>query len=333
MRILFIGGTRWVGKTMVRTALDRGHTVTLFNRGQTSGGIPDGVERVVGDRATDLGRLEGAWDAVVDTCGYLPIVVKKSVDALRNRVGRYLFVSSISVLDAGATLGCDEDGPRHTMDDPWTETFSMEHYGALKAKCEDVVLDAFGDRGLVIRPGLIVGPGDYSDRFTYWPVRFSRGGRIVAPDRPRQPVQFIDVRDLAEFGVGTLEDARTGAYLATGPAEAMHLAAFLQAVRSTVGSVAEIVWAPAEILERHAVEPWSDLPLVLPYSGSDDGMAGVSIRKALDHGLLLRPLAETSADTLRWYRERGDDALKVGLTPEREAAILADLGAGTDRPA
>lgn len=324
MRILFLGGTRWVGKEMVADARLRGHSVTLFNRGQTAADPPAGVEVVHGDRATDLGRLEGTWDAVVDTCGYLPVIVKRSVEALRGRVGRYLFVSSISVLDAGERRGLDESGPRHTMEDPWTETFQMEHYGALKAICEDVVADAFGDDALVVRPGLIVGPGDYSDRFTYWPVRFARGGTVVAPDRPDQPVQFIDVRDLAAFGVRCLEEARGGAYFVTGPAKPMDLEGFLTGIREAVGSNNPITWVPVETLERHAVEPWSDLPLVLPYSGSDDGMSCVRLDRALGHGLTLRPLAETAADTLRWYQNRGDDELKTGLTAEREAAVLAD---------
>lgn len=325
MRLLFIGGTRWVGKTMVADALARGHSVTLFNRGQTAGEVPKEAQVVIGDRATDLGRLEGTWDAVVDTCGYLPVVVKRSVAALRGRVGRYLFVSSISVLDAGQRRGLDESGPRHTMEDPWTETFQMEHYGALKAVCEDVVGDAFGEGALIVRPGLIVGPGDYSDRFTYWPVRFSRGGSVVAPNRPDQPVQFIDVRDLSAFGVRCLEEARSGAYFVTGPARSMDLRRFLTEVRNAVGSDSPIAWVPAEVLERHAVEPWSDLPLVLPYSGSDDGMACVRLDRALDDGLTLRSLAETAAETLRWFQNRGDDRLKTGLTPERESAVLADL--------
>lgn len=324
MRILFIGGTRWVGHTIVQLALARGDEVTLFHRGNTPVRL-HGTREVFGNRDSDLGRLEGTWDAVVDTCGYLPCSVRRSIDALKGRAGHYLFISSLSAIDAGAVRGLDENGPTHTADDPWTETFRIEDYGGLKAFCENLVLDAFGDGGLVVRPGLIVGPGDYSDRFTYWPLRFARGGRVVAPDRKDQPVQAIDVRDLGQFCLDCLHQGRSGVYNATGPDAPMDLERFLGAVRGAVGSEASIEWIPVDILERHNVEPWSDLPLVLGYSGAEDGMAAFSVAKAVRHGLAFRPLAESARDALAEFRGRENQTPKVGLSPEREAAVLAEF--------
>ncbi|MBW7927503.1 MAG: epimerase [Fimbriimonadaceae bacterium] len=326
MRILFIGGTRWVGHTIAQFALERGDEVTLFHRGSTPVKLA-GVREVLGDRDHDLGRLDGAWDAVVDTCGYLPCSVRRSIEALKDRTGRYLFISSLSAVAAGSQRGLDENGPVHTTDDPWAETFRMEDYGGLKAFCERLVLDAFGDRALVVRPGLIVGPGDYSFRFNYWPVRFARGGRVVAPDRKDQPVQAIDVRDLGRFCLDALHSARSGIFNATGPARPMLLNEFLAEVRDAVGSNAQIEWVPTDILERHNVEPWSDLPLILGYSGDDDGMAAFSVERAVRHGLNLRPLGESARDALAEFQSREDQTPKAGLTPEREAAILADLDA------
>ncbi|GMV87213.1 MAG: reductase [Chthonomonas sp.] len=326
MRILFIGGTRWVGHTIAQFALERGDEVTLFHRGSTPVKLA-GVQEVFGDRDQDLGRLEGAWDAVVDTCGYLPCSVRRSIEALKDRTGRYLFISSLSAVAAGSQRGLDENGPVHTTDDPWAETFRMEDYGGLKAFCERLVLDAFGDRALVVRPGLIVGPGDYSFRFNYWPVRFGRGGRVVAPDRKDQPVQAIDVRDLGRFCLDAIHAERTGGYNATGPAKPMLLSEFLTEVRDAVGSNAQIEWVPTDILERHNVEPWSDLPLILGYSGDDDGMAAFSVERAVQDGLNLRPLGESARDALAEFQSREDQTPKAGLTPEREAAILADLDA------
>jgi 2'-hydroxyisoflavone reductase len=324
VKLLVLGGSRFVGRAMVTDALARGHAVTTFNRGLVDpDGVP-GAEALHGDRERDLAALDGRrWDAVIDTCGYLPHVVRASVEALRGRTGRYLFVSSVSVFEHTDPAGATEHSPVRTMPEAEAATFSAEHYGALKARCEHEVRAGFSERALVVRPGLVAGPGDYTDRFTYWAVRLARGGVAVTPARPEQPVQWIDARDLAEWSVRMLEAGTGGDFNATGPAAPLTLGEFLPRVAAAAGGATRLAPVDAGTLARLNIEPWSDLPLVLPYDGGEDGMARTRIDKAIAHGLTLRPLKETTRDVLAWWRAIDPPrALKAGLTPEREAAVL-----------
>lgn len=329
MRFLFLGGTRFIGRTMATLAIERGHEVTLFNRGTLDpDGLP-GATSIRGDRERDLDRLShGRWDAVIDTCGYLPRVVRESVEALRERVTHYTFISSISVFDHTIPEGVDESGPVKVVADEDTETFSMEHYGALKARCEQAVRDGYAGRALIVRPGLVIGPGDYSDRFTYWVVRIARGGAVAACDRREAPVQWIDVRDLAEWVVRSIEKGVTGDFNATGPGPPRPFGEVLEHVAQALGAQPEFVWIDRETLEREAIEPWTDLPLVLPYDGSEDGMARTHVAKAVTHGLRFRPLEVSARDVLGWWqRLETPRALKAGLDPDREARLLDSVTA------
>jgi 2'-hydroxyisoflavone reductase len=324
MKLLFIGGTRFVGRAMASYALERGHAVTLFNRGAFDPAGVAGAEPIQGDRERDLDRLaNGRWDAVIDTCGQLPRIVRASVDALRERVGHYTFISSISVFDHSNPEGEDEYGPVKTVLDELADTFSPEHYGALKARCEQVVLDGFPERALIVRPGLVVGPRDYSDRFTYWVTRIHRGGTVAAPDRRLAPVQWIDVRDLGEWTIRGIEDGLSGVFNATGPQQPVPLGEVLERIARALGAHPEFAWIDTATLEEQGIEPWSDLPLVLPYDGSIDGLARTHVIRAITRGLRYRPLEETARDVLAWWKTLDPHPpLKAGLTAERETALL-----------
>ena len=319
MKLLVLGGTRFLGRHLVEAAKARGHAVTLFNRGRTAPGLFAGVEELRGEREGDLAPLRGrAWDAVVDTCGYLPRLVRRSAQRLADAVGHYVFVSSISVYADAAAPALDEDAPRARLPAADCEDIAA-HYGALKAACEDEVTACFGARALLIRPGLIVGPHDPSGRFTYWVRRVARGGDVLAPASPECPVQFIDVRDLAAWIVDLIERGAGGAFNASGPAEPLTFAAFLDECRRALGATAQFVWPDAAFLASQGVSPWTDLPL---YAGKEGrGLNEASLARALSAGLRLRPLAETCLDTLA-----AADATPLrpgfGLEAAREAALL-----------
>jgi 2'-hydroxyisoflavone reductase len=316
VRLLVLGGTRFLGRALVARALERGHDVTLFNRGRTNPDLFPEAEQLRGDRTVDLSALDGReWDAVVDVATFLPRAVALSVGALRGRVGRYVYVSSISAYADQSTPPV-EGAPLAELDDPGSER--PEDYGALKAACERLVEDAFGERALIVRPGLIVGPHDPTDRFTYWPRRVAEGGRVLAPAPPEQPVQFIDVRDLADWLVTAVERGLHGAYNATGdPTTFARLLAECVAV-----APAEIVWVDPAKLVAADVGEWLELPLwiVTPaYSATHR----TDVSKAKREGLRFRPLAETIRDTLAWDAVRElPRAEGVGLTPERERDLL-----------
>jgi 2'-hydroxyisoflavone reductase len=319
VKLLVLGGTRFLGRHLVEAALARGHEATLFNRGRTAPALFAGLERLRGERDGDLEALRRrCWDAVVDTCGYLPRVVRRSAQALRDGVGRYLFVSSISVYADASRPGQDEQAARALLPAADCEDLAS-HYGALKAACEDEVQAAFADRAILLRPGLIVGPFDPTGRFTYWVRRVARGGAVLAPPSPDYPVQFIDVRDLAGWMLDLIEQGRSGAFNASGPAEPLAFGAFLDLCRSALGAQAQFVWPDVRFLEQHGVEAWTDLPL---YAGEDGrGLNAVRLERALAAGLRLRPPAQTCIDTARWA---GDAPLPegVGLDAQREAALL-----------
>jgi len=319
MKLLVLGGTRFLGRHLVEAALQRGHEPTLFNRGRTGSGLFAEVEQLRGEREGDLASLRGrSWDAVVDTCGYLPRIVRRSAQALQDAVGRYLFVSSISVYADSSAAGQDEQAPRARLPGPECEDIPS-HYGALKAACEDEVQAAFGEHAIVLRPGLIVGPFDPSGRFTYWVQRVARGGKVLAPASPRYPVQFIDARDLAAWALELLEQGRSGAFNASGPAKPLTFGAFLTECRQALDSQAEFVWPAADFLDRHGVEPWTHLPL---YAGDGGrGLNEVSLVRALSAGLRLRAVRETCGDTARWACGAPlPDG--IGLAAPREAELV-----------
>ena len=322
MKILILGGTVFLGRALTDAAIARGHHVTHFNRGRA----PDPrVETIVGDRAVGLDAIAGRrWDAVIDTCAYVPGVAAKSVAALRDSVGRYLFVSSISVYADLGVANVDENAPVTALGDRSAETMTPETYGPLKALCEEEVRKVFGERALIARPGLIVGPHDPTDRFSYWPWRIAKGGVVLAPGKPLRGLQFIDVRDLAVWMVALLERQASGTFQATGPKSNLNMGTFLDACARVVDTKPEIAWTDEALLAAHEVKPWTELPLWLPQSdAAHAGFMKVSITRALAAGLTIRPVTDTIRDTLEWLKTRSPDhAWKAGLTPERETALL-----------
>lgn len=333
MKLLLVGGSRFVGRHLVDAALAAGHELTLFNRGLTDAPARPGVLQLRGDRRQDLSALQqGRWDAVIDTCGYLPSEVQAMARCLAGRVGRYAFVSSISAYAAFATAN-PEDSPLARLDGPEPAQPDAGHYGALKAGCERALTDQLGEQALLIRPGLIVGPGDPTGRFTWWPARVARcadGDPVLVPGDPQVPVQCIDVRDLTAFVLRAIEQGCSGAYNVVAPARTWCFGELLQACATAAGVAPRWVWASAAWLQAHAVAPWMELPLWLPAEGEHAMFMQVDGRRAQRAGLQVRPLAETVRDTLAWWRALppAQQAFEsTGLRPEREQALLAALDA------
>lgn len=324
MRVLVLGGTAFLGIHLTNDLLARGHEVTHFNRGRT-GASPPGVRTIRGDRAVGFTGLEAEhFDAVVDTSGYYPAIVERSASFFEPRCARYLFVSTISVYDHSIADGV-EDAPMKPMppDASLTE-MTPDSYGPLKAMCERVVTGIFGERATIVRPGLIVGPNDTTDRFTYWPVRFARGGEILVPGSADRPVQFVDVRDLAAFMVRLLERSIGGEFLVTSPRNGITMGAVVEACANAAGAAHTVRWAEDEFLTANEVAPWMDLPLWIPASENMPGFMNFNVRRALDAGFTTRPLAHTVRDTLAWAQTRpGDYEPRAGITAEREAELLA----------
>ncbi len=326
MKILIIGGTRFLGRHLVESALTRRHAVTLFNRGKSNPDLFPNLETIQGDREHDIEKLSGrAWEAVIDTCGYVPRLVRLSASSLERSVGRYVFISSISVYPDSilGKIGIEESDPVGKLDDETVEEITGETYGPLKALCEKIVLDMYDDRGLVVRPGLIVGPNDISDRFTYWPVRIAKGGEVLAPEKPEVPVQIIDVRDLSDFIIKLIEAKASGIYNTTGPDDEFTLGAMLESCKQVSGSDADFKWASVEFLEQNNVAAWSDMPAWVPDNEENRGFSRMGISKAIQAGLKFRPLAETVKDTLEWAQTRpADHEWRAGLKLEREKELL-----------
>jgi 2'-hydroxyisoflavone reductase len=335
MRILILGGTGFIGPHQVRYALERGHQVTLFNRGRSPHAWPGPVEELLGDRNTgDLAALKGrTWDVAIDNPTTLPFWVRDAGQALRGAVGQYLFVSTISVYARDDTPA-DEASPLAVYKgaDPLAETAKTLAadvgglYGPLKAASEREAARQFGAATTIVRPGLIAGPGDETDRFTYWPARLARGGEVLAPGDGGDPVQVIDARDLAEWIIRLAETRTTGVFNATGPARPLTMAGLLGQVAAAVGSTASLTWVTAAFLAAQNVQPWSDMPVWVPGQGDTAGFSRTRIDRALAAGLAFRPLADTARDALAWLRAQPAERrarLKAGLTAEREAAVLA----------
>jgi 2'-hydroxyisoflavone reductase len=324
MNILIIGGTRFLGRHLVDSALVNGHNVTLFNRGKTNPEIFPQLETILGDRETDLEVLAGRrFDVLIDTCGYFPRIVGLSAQELQNAVDTYVFISSISAYADFSTVGITEDYPVATIEDETVEEITGETYGALKALCEKAVEEAFSSRALIIRPGLIVGPHDPTDRFTYWPLRVAHGGSVLAPEMPEIPVQIIDVRDLADFTIKLIKQKHSVVYNATGPDYALQFGAMLETCKQVSGSDAAFEWASADFLSQNGIEAWSDIPVWVPDTIEDAGFSRVDVSKAIAAGLTYRPLVETVRDTLNWAKTRPSDyQMRAGLKPEREIELL-----------
>ena len=326
LKILVLGGTGFLGPHLVEVMQQRGHTPTLFNRGKTRPGLFPDVEKLRGDRDGDLRALQGrTWDAVIDTSGYVPRVVRASAELLAPNVRQYVFVSSISVYADTTKPGIDESHPVATMDDPKSEDV-LPNYGALKALCEQAAEAVFPGRTTNIRPGLIVGPLDPTDRFSYWPVRVAQGGEVLAPGDPADPVQFIDARDLAAFIITTLERGTVGVFNVNGPGQPLGIGALLDACKTVSGSDARLTWATNEFLTAQQVAPWSDMPVWVPPIEDGLGMTTTSSAKAVASGLTYRPLADTIKATLDWWATLPPERqakLRAGVTREREAAVLA----------
>ena len=317
MKLLIIGGTGFLSSHLVEAVLQHGHELTLFNRGQSNPACFPNVEQLHGNRDGDLALLQGRrWDAVIDSCGYVPRVVGASAQALASLTNHYTFISSISVYADFSIAGIDENAPVATLADEHTEEITNEAYGALKALSEQAAERAMPGRTLIIRPGLIVGPGDPTDRFTYWPYRVAQGGEMLAPGNPWQQTQFVDARDLAMWTVRMVEEGKTGTYNATGPDYALAFDHFLNECKTVAGSDARITWVSDAFLTKHEIE----LPLYAPEEYR--GARAVNCRKAIADGLTFRPIADTIRDTLAWKGKNAE--LKVGLKPEQELLLLQE---------
>jgi len=328
MKLLILGGTRFLGRHLVTAALARGHEVTVFNRGN----YPGEVETLKGDRHTELHKLQGRrWDAVVDTSGHLPRAVKAAAEVLSNEVERYVFISSQNAYRDVSVPGIEETYPLRALTGEQLERANSidtsgqpsygELYGGLKALCEQAAEEVMPNRVLIIRPGLIVGPHDYTDRFTYWPVRVARGGEVLAPGHPDRYIQFIDVRDLAEWTISMIERTTTGAYNAHGLPNSLTMQQLLDECKSVTGSDAQFTWVSEDFLLKENVAAWSELPLWLPEEAAPHlkGFMFISPDKAITEGLNFRPLRDTIRDTLEHQTK---DELKAGLDRDKERALL-----------
>jgi 2'-hydroxyisoflavone reductase len=340
MKLLILGGTKFLGRYVVEDALARGHEVTLFNRGQLNPGLFRGVEKLRGDRDGGLDALKGRrWDAAVDTSGYSPRVVRDSARLLSDAVEHYTFVSSVSAYRDTSVPGVDESYAVGAVTDEQlreaealkqseltTAPFFWEIYGALKALCERAAEGEMPGRVLNVRAGLLVGPHDYSDRFTYWPRRVAEGGEVLAPGDPERQVQFIDVRDLAGWMLDMAEARKAGTFNAAGPDYRLAMGRVLDVCRGTTGSDARFVWADEQFLLDAGVGPWMEMPLWTPQAGDDNvnrHFMELSVEKAVAAGLKFRPLAETVRDTLEWDLSRPADApRRAGLAREKEREVL-----------
>jgi 2'-hydroxyisoflavone reductase len=338
MKLLILGGTGFLGRHLVTAALAKGHELTLFNRG-ISGSGPNHVETIVGDRMTDLSNLDGrSWDAVIDTSGFLPRAVKTVAELLAPRIASYVFISSVSAYAdlsvanfdetaALATLTSEELDAANQIDGSGPASGSKygKLYGGLKALCETAAHEALPGRVLIMRPGLIVGPEDYTDRFTYWPARVDRGGEVLAPGSPDRHVQFIDARDLAEWIMRMIETNQTGTYNACGLPGTLTMKSLLEGCKSVSGSNANFTWVNDEFLSRSNVMGWSEVPLWVPQGATHlRGMMTMNCDKAVAAGLTFRLLRETIQDTLRWYKaSRPNGTLAAGIDPGKERALLS----------
>jgi 2'-hydroxyisoflavone reductase len=345
LRILILGGTGFTGPHQVRYALARGHKLTLFNRGRRPKEWPAPVEELVGDRNTgNLEALAGReWDVCIDNPTTLPFWVRDAGQVLKGKVGHYVFISTLSVYGSEKEAGQDEtaglavykgeDAMKETQETLRKDVEAL--YGPLKALSEKEAEKWFPGATTVVRPGLIVGPGDESDRFTYWPVRLDRGGDVLAPGDGSDPVQLVDARDLAEWTIRVAEARTLGVFNAMGPAYDLTMGDALVGVRAATTAGARLHWVPADFLEQQKVSAWGDMPIWVPGTGDTAGFGRRSNARAVAAGLTFRPLAETALDTLAWWRTLPEDRRakpRAGIAPEREKEVLAAWKARKGQP-
>ena len=336
LRILILGGTGFTGPFQVKYALSRGHKVTVFNRGKKHPGeLPKEAEQLSGDRNGQLDALKDRkWDVCIDIPTTLPVWVRDAAQILKGNIDRYVFISTISVFSDVSKVNMDENGPlaEYKGADAMKETQETLRasnsglYGPLKVQSEKEAEKWFPGKALIIRPGLIVGPGDETDRFTYWPVRIARGGEVLAPGTPNDPVQFIDARDLAEWTIRMVEQGTVGTFNATGPAYKLTMGKMLDEIKAATKSDATFTWADADFLRAQKVRAWSDMPTWVPPRGASIGFSQINTQKVLSKGLTFRSIGDTTAATLEWFRKQPTERqakLKAGLTAEREATVLA----------
>lgn len=321
MKILILGGTVFLGKHLVNSALNREHEVTLFNRGVHNPEWFTKIEKLKGDRDGKLESLEGKkFDAVIDTCGYVPRIVKISAEFLKNNVTHYTFISSISVYKDFSETGMNESSEVGKLEDENLEEITGDTYGPLKYLCEKAVEEIYKDRALIIRPGLIVGENDPFDRFTYWPHRVKQGGKVLAPGPKEKNVQFIDVKDLADWTIKMVEEKKSGTYNATGPDYKLSFEKLIEESKKITKSEAEIEWVDEKFLLDENVGAYVELPLWLP--DEMDGGNKVNVDKAISNGLKFRSLENTIKDTLEFDKTRQNYTFRAGLTSDKEEELL-----------
>jgi 2'-hydroxyisoflavone reductase len=331
IRLLILGGTGFIGPHQVRYAVERGHEVTIFNRGRSAPGVFQGVEEVIGDRAVNnYDALRGrTWDAVIDnsaSTSTAPQWVREAAAVLRDNVAQYLFISTRSVFRDLSMVPATNDAPRFTPDTTpnWREGQPYP-YGLAKALAEDEAVRAFGSRTTLLRPGLIIGPGDDTDRFTYWPVRIERGGEILAPGDPHNDrVQIIDVRDLSEWAVRLCEQQAYGSFMGIGPENGRSMAELLYGIAAVVDTPLSWTWVPRDFLQEQRIRAYSDMPVWRPPTPGFEGFARFDLSSEVAHGLTFRTLADTTLATLAFHHSRpADRPFRSGITAEREAEVLA----------
>lgn len=328
MKILVIGGTQFVGRAMAQSAIDRGHEVTLFNRGKTGAALFPSAEKIVGDRDGGLDVLDGhKWDAVIDSCGYYPRLVRDSALKLKDAVGMYAFVSTISVFEDNSKLGIVEDDPKGRDVGDGAEEMTGEKYGPFKTLCEEEVAAVYPENHVIIRPGLVTGPHDHTNRFGYWPARIAKGGDVLIPGSADRQLQHIDARDLADFTVHCIENNITGDFNATGPDYCQTMGDVVAACLEASGSDANPIYVDEAFLLENEVQPWSELPFWIPEAAAENaGLFAYDTKKAIGAGLTFRPLLTTVADALVYENERAQAAdfhnWAANIAPEKEQALL-----------
>ncbi|WP_113927658.1 NAD-dependent epimerase/dehydratase family protein [Bacillus sp. P14.5] len=325
MRILLLGGTSFLGKHIAQSAISKGHEVTLFNRGKTNPHLFPEAGKLTGDRESgDLKALEkGEWDVVIDTSGYTPGKVEQTAALLKERIRRYIFISSISVYKDFQKGEAREEDVTGSLENPDTEEVNGETYGPLKALCEEKLEAILPGKVLNIRPGLIVGPDDTTDRFTYWVKRFSKGGEVLVPGCKERKIQWIDVRDLSQWVILMAEDLETGTYNVTGPKQGYGMKEFVEDLALIAPRDTEAVWVNDSFLVEREITPFTQLPLWIPVNEKyPDGFILADYSRSLKKGLVLRHPRETIEDTLSWLQSHGPEELKAGLTEETEASLL-----------
>lgn len=335
LRILILGGTGFIGPHFVRVLSEAGHKISLFNRGKRDPSVHPGIEQLLGDRNGPVDSLKGHdWDVVIDNSGYLPKQVRLAAEVLKGHIQHYVFISSISAYADFKTPGMDEDAKLATVEDPNTTTIDDKTYGGLKVLCEQAVTEIYGKNSTIIRPTYIAGPGDHTDRFTYWPWRVAKGGEMLVPGTPNDPFQFIDVRDLTDFVKLCVEKRIPGTYNACNTPKSVTMGSLLDTSKKVTGANTTFTWATPKFLEENAIigekAEGNYLPIWSPSDGDDAGSQLVSNARAVKKGMKFRALDVTIRDTLAWANARPpekNDKLRAGLTPEQEKGLLEKLHA------